>query len=173
MEIAELKILYFEDDGIIPNNPNLPVLLYRDALSGETDSPESVFERNEWCNSWRNGIFDYHHFHSNTHEVLGVIDGEAEVLVGGEFGETVRFQKGDVLILPAGTGHKRISASDDFKVAGAYPDGRDFNTKKGRTDDRTSSRLDIISVPLPSCDPVFGGSGPLIRHWRIPRNPSL
>ncbi len=48
MEIAELKILYFEDDGIIPNNPNLPVLLYRDAfLSGETDSPE-IGVRTEW-----------------------------------------------------------------------------------------------------------------------------
>ncbi|MHC8522868.1 hypothetical protein ACPJHQ_18890 [Rossellomorea sp. H39__3] len=114
MEIAELKILYFEDDGIIPNNPNLPVLLYRDALSGETDSPEMVFERNGWFNSWRNGIFDYHHFHSNTHEVLGVIDGEAEVLVGASSGkqsDSERVMSLSCLPVPDTSGSRRVMIS--------------------------------------------------------------
>lgn len=86
MKIAELKIFYFEDDGIIPNSPDLPVLIYRNALDHPQDT-EELFNRNQWLNSWTNGIYDYHHYHSNAHEVLGVMEGEATVQLGGELGK--------------------------------------------------------------------------------------
>ncbi|BCB05339.1 cupin domain-containing protein [Bacillus sp. KH172YL63] len=164
MKIAELKIFYFEDDGIIPNNPDLPVLIYRNALDPSPDA-EKIFNRNHWLNSWTNGIYDYHHYHSNAHEVLGVIRGQATVLLGGEMGEEVTIEQGDVIILPAGTGHKCLSASGDFTVAGAYPDGVESNLKKGALRERPSVLIDIKNVPLPHLDPVFGNTGPLIKYW--------
>ncbi|MCA1057370.1 cupin domain-containing protein [Rossellomorea aquimaris] len=164
MKIAELKLFYFEDDGIIPNNPDLPVIIYRNALDQAAEA-EETFNRNQWLNSWTNGIYDYHHYHSNTHEALAVIQGEANVQLGGEMGEHVTVQQGDVIILPAGTGHKRLYASHDFKVTGAYPNGDEYNVKKGSLRERPSVLIDIKNVPLPSLDPVFGDSGPLLKYW--------
>jgi uncharacterized protein YjlB len=164
VKIAELKIFYFEDDGIIPNSPDLPVLIYRNALDHPHDT-EELFNRNQWLNSWTNGIYDYHHYHSNAHEVLGVMEGEATVQLGGELGKEVKIHKGDVIILPAGTGHKKLSSRPDFKVAGAYPNGDDYNLKKGSLRERPNVLVEIKNVPLPSLDPVFGDTGPLIKYW--------
>jgi uncharacterized protein YjlB len=52
----------------VPNNEQLPVLVYRAALaatSSELASTfEALFERNGWPPQWRDGIYDYHHYHS-------------------------------------------------------------------------------------------------------------
>jgi uncharacterized protein YjlB len=128
------ELLRFEDDGRIPNNPKLRLVVYRLALA-RSDHLAQAFEKrfaaNGWINSWRDGIFDYHHFHSNTHEVLGVAQGEARVCFGGEQGKVLTLSAGDVAILPAGTGHKCQRASEDFLVVGAYPEGRDFDICRG------------------------------------------
>jgi hypothetical protein len=60
--------LRFKDDGVVPNNPKLPFILYRSPVSLADDfDPAAVFEelfaRNGWRNSWRNGIYDYVHYH--------------------------------------------------------------------------------------------------------------
>jgi uncharacterized protein YjlB len=50
----------FADDGRIPNNPDLPLLLYRKAIGLAGDDPargfEALFRRHGWGGSWRNGI---------------------------------------------------------------------------------------------------------------------
>src|SRR5271169_3827042 len=95
----------FADDGRIPNNPNLPLILYRRGidLAGSSD-PEDVIEKtflaNRWGNMWRNGIYPYAHYHSMIHEVLGVARGCATVRFGGEKGEEIEIVPGDVVILP-------------------------------------------------------------------------
>jgi uncharacterized protein YjlB len=155
----------FEDDGRIPNNPRLPLVVYRLALA-LSDHLASDFEKrfsaNGWINSWRDGIFDFHHFHSNTHEVLGVTRGEARVRFGGEQGEVLTLSAGDVAILPAGTGHTCESASDDFLVVGAYPDGRDFDICRGDPAEHDRAVSSIGKVALPKQDPIFGGSGVVV-----------
>jgi uncharacterized protein YjlB len=161
-----VKTLYFKDDGHIPNHPSWPALLYVDALIDAPEDALKVFEGNGWSNGWENGVFDYHHYHSNSHEVLGVISGEAVIQLGGEDGVPVEVSAGDVVILPAGTGHKKISASEDFKVAGAYPIGKDYDLKKGAPEERPQVLDNIMLVPLPETDPVFGTVGPLFEMWK-------
>ena len=156
----------FADDGRIPNNPRLALVIYRLALP-QSDHLAKDFEKrfaaNGWRNSWRDGIFDYHHFHSNTHEVLGVARGESRVCFGGEQGEVLALEAGDVAILPAGTGHKCESASDDFLVVGAYPDGRDFDICRGDPAEHDRAVARIARVPLPKRDPILGRNG--VTSW--------
>lgn len=167
MENSEVKTLFLKDDGIIPNNPDLPVLFYPAALKGKANQAEENFNKNNWGNSWTNGIFDFHHYHSNSHEVLAVVKGTATVLIGGPNGKELEVTEGDVLVLPAGTGHKRIESSPDFKVAGAYPDGMEYNTKTTNSEDRLQALDDIKKVPLPKQDPLFGTGGPLPKEWNV------
>jgi uncharacterized protein YjlB len=154
--------LSFEDDGIIPNNQRLRVLLYRGALK-DADALDfkQRFEENGWTNSWQNGIFDYHHFHSNAHEVLGIARGWVKVRLGGANGKSVRIEKGDVVVLPAGTGHKCEARSGDLLVVGAYDAGRGWDICRGATRDKKKVRSNIMSVPDPDRDPVIGPRGAL------------
>jgi uncharacterized protein YjlB len=156
----EPERLSFEDDGIIPNNQRLRALLYRGALK-EADALDfkQRFEENGWSNSWQNGIFDYHHFHSNAHEVLGIARGWVKVRLGGANGQSVRIEKGDVVVLPAGTGHKCEARSGDLLVVGAYDGGRDWDICRGATQDKKKVRSNITSVPDPERDPVTGARG--------------
>jgi uncharacterized protein YjlB len=159
-------LFHFNDDGNIPNNPSLPVLIYPTVFKAHPDKIEKTFNQNNWLNSWTNGVFDYHHFHSNTHEVLGVKNGSATIQLGGENGKIVDVKTGDVIVLPAGTGHKRISSSPDFSVIGAYPDGLSYNLKIGELNERPQVLKDIEKVPFPKLDPVFGFNGPLLDYWK-------
>jgi uncharacterized protein YjlB len=116
----------FKDDGVIPNNERWPLVVYRGAVSLPADLDpaaviEDLFELNGWGDSWRNGIYDYVHYHSRIHEVLGIARGTGTVRFGGNNGKTVQLKAGDVAILPAGTGHQCLTASTDFLVVGAYP----------------------------------------------------
>lgn len=162
----DVHTYWFEDDGVIPNNPNLPVLFYPGAFTGQPEQIEETFNKNNWRNSWTNGVFDFHHYHSNAHEVLGVVQGTATLQLGGEKGKAVDIKTGDVIILPAGTGHKRLQSSTDFKIAGAYPNGMEYNLKTEKEEDRLFASEDISIVPLPDTDPVFGNEGSLLTEWK-------
>lgn len=164
-EKHSVQIFHFEDNGSIPNNPNLPVILYPEALIDKPEWCESVFNGNGWRNSWENGVFNYHHYHSNTHKVLGVTHGSILIRLGGEDGKSFDLKAGDVIVLPAGTGHKRITASDDFRIVGAYPDGMDYNTRIENDGKHDASVREIAEVPLPRTDPVYGDKGPLLENW--------
>lgn len=161
----------FEDDGAIPNNPELPLLLYHlqedDPKKNLAALFEDCFEANAWEGCWRNGIYPYHHYHSVSHEALGVYAGEARVQLGGEQGITVDLKRGDVLVIPAGVGHKNLGSSPDFGVVGAYPEGHDYDTLLGDPSERPQALENIRRVPMPAADPLFGEDGPLCRIWSI------
>jgi uncharacterized protein YjlB len=158
-----------KDDGSIPNNPELPLLVYEGAFKLPTREPASVIEQvfaaNEWTGSWRNGIYRFHHYHSKTHEVLGVFSGSATVQFGGQHGITQSLRAGDVVIIPAGVAHKNLGASSNFGVVGAYPGGREADMNYGKADERLVADYNIAHVPLPRRDPVYGADGPLFEHW--------
>jgi uncharacterized protein YjlB len=170
MSTVKVEVHRFADDGRIPNNPKLPALIYRRAIALSGSEPaatvENIFAANHWSNSWRNGVYPFHHYHSNTHEVLGVYQGHAKVQLGGEQGAIVEIRAGDVVLLPAGTGHRKDSASDDFSVVGAYPNGADWDLCRGDKIDRPHAERKIAQVPMPDRDPVYGQTGPLFEYWK-------
>lgn len=166
---VEVQVYPLEDDGSIPNNQQLSVLVYEGAFKDNPDDIESVFNENNWRNSWVGGVHDYHHYHSNTHEVLGVQSGTAMIQVGGEEGKMIDVNAGDVLVLPAGTGHKNMKSSKDFRIVGAYPDGAEYNMRTGEPGERPDVLEEIWHVPIPDQDPVYGSEGPLLEHWSVGR----
>ncbi|WP_439881769.1 cupin domain-containing protein [Pontibacter sp. MBLB2868] len=168
MELPDVTPIRLQPHGNIPNNKRLPVLLYKEVFSDKSNLEnqfKSSFKQNDWGGSWVNGVFNYHHYHSRSHEVLGVASGEAELALGGPGGEVVKVQAGDMLVLPAGTGHCRKSASQDFSVVGAYPAGQENYDICTETDRMIDKQKNIERVPLPAADPVFGSGGPLMQHW--------
>ena len=163
-------VRFLDDDGTFPNNAVLPLVIYRDALTLPPDDPasgfEEAFQEHGWRGGgWRNGIFHYHHYHSNTHEVLGVYSGEARVQLGGDNGLVTTVGVGDVIMIPAGVCHKNLGESPDFTVVGAYPDGYSPDLCRGATGERPRVDRAIRQVGLPAADPVYGVAGPLLRHW--------
>ena len=159
----------FADDGSIPNNA-LPLLLYPQAFSPDTpdlaSAIETLFATNDWTGSWRAGVFPFHHYHSTTHEVLAVYRGTATLQLGGEKGRKFDVKLGDVIVIPAGVGHKRVTSSADFGVVGAYPGGRQWDLLRGLPGERPQADRNIAAVPLPETDPIYGSDGPLTRLWR-------
>ena len=168
--MIEPQTFHFADDGVIPNN-RLPMLVYRGALdlSGVRDPAariETVFEENGWGHGmWRDGIFPYVHYHSQIHEVLGIAQGQARVRFGGDGGEILDVSAGDIAVLPAGTGHQRLSLSPDLLVVGAYPPEGTYDLRRGSAAEHQRALATIPKVPLPKTDPVFGAQGPLVRLW--------
>lgn len=160
---------HFADDGVIPNNPTLPLLVYPGVLqlAGADPAviPEQIFAANGWGNGWRNGIFPFPHYHSRVHEVLAICRGQAKVQFGGNQGITLHVQPGDVVLIPAGVGHENLGASAELLVVGAYPPGESVDLCHGKTEERPQALLNIVQVPLPATDPVWGATGPLFAHW--------
>ena len=157
-------------NGSIPNHPRWPLLIYPAAVAIAGSDPAAAFEelfaRNGWPAAWRNGVHPFHHYHSDGHEALGIYSGEVTVQFGGESGVTITAKPGDVIVLPAGTGHKKLSSRGALGVVGAYPEGQNPDTCVPPLA-RHKRNLDRISAtPLPACDPVHGSSGPLFDHWK-------
>lgn len=160
----------FADDGIVPNNPDLPAIVYRGSVAVDHDGfdaaavIDALFELNGWTRSWRDTVYDFVHYHSQIHEVLGVSKGSAKLECGGVRGRILSLKAGDVVILPAGTGHRLIEATRDFQVVGAYPETGTYDEVTD-TRDRIEAKKRISKVRKPRKDPVYGQKGPLTRLW--------
>jgi uncharacterized protein YjlB len=158
----------FEDDGLVPNNP-MPFLVYQQAVSVDNAHPEKtidgLFGANGWGDMWRNGVYDYLHYHATVHEALGVARGHARVQFGGDHGKEIEIAAGDVAILPAGTGHQCLFASRYFSVVGAYPPGAKMHVTLPTPENHAKALKTIPEVKLPKTDPVMGEDGPLVRLW--------
>ncbi len=166
---TSLQIYHFEDDGVIPNS-KYPVLHYMDVFPSGTENMDTLMEQrfamNQWSNAWRNGVYPYHHYHSITHEVVGIYNGSAVLQLGGKNGKEIDVQAGDVLVIPAGVGHKKISADADFRVLGAYPGGSDYDLIDADPSEKADAIRRISTVPLPEADPVLGAKQGLCRLWK-------
>jgi uncharacterized protein YjlB len=159
----------FADDGLVPNNP-MPFLVYKAAVDVANAHPEKTIEglfgAHGWGEMWRNGVYDFLHYHATVHEALGVARGHARVRFGGDQGREFDIAAGDVAILPAGTGHQCISSSADFCVVGAYPPGPPMDLVRPTKEAHAKALKTIPQVKVPMTDPVRGADGPLVELWK-------
>lgn len=170
MSVEESNIILrtFEDDGRFPNNADLPLVIVTAALERSTVSPEKferTFTQNDWPAAWRNGIYEFHHYHSSAHEVLGVYEGWVKACFGGPGGETFKAEAGDIIIIPAGVSHCLVEQSKDFHVVGGYPADQQWDLMRGEDGERPGADENIKNVAKPLSDPVFGPTGPLMKLW--------
>jgi uncharacterized protein YjlB len=164
------ELLFFHDDGHIPNS-RFPVLIYRGAFptvpGNCAELMEMYFAKNGWSNAWRSGIFTFHHYHSTAHEALGIYQGSTELQLGGEKGNLIAVSAGDILVLPAGTGHKNLKGENEVQAVGAYDQGRDYDILKGDVSDRPTAIDNIKLVPFPGADPLMGPTAGLRTIWKL------
>ncbi len=152
-------------------NSRMPVLIYKNAVelpkqkNKAASIIQKIFDRNGWSNSWTNGIYDFHHYHSITHECMGIIMGTATIILGGPNGRKIKLTTGDVLILPAGVSHKCLRFSESFKCVGAYPQGKDYDINTGTFSEYKNAIIKINKLAIPRKDPVMGTQGFLKIYW--------
>jgi uncharacterized protein YjlB len=167
----EVVTFHFADAGEIPNNPRLPLVIYRNAIEATGNDPAERFgeayARGGWYAAWSWGVYPFPHYHSTAHEVLGVYRGRATLRLGHTHGQTLEVQAGDAIIIPAGVGHQNLNSSEDFHVVGGYPDGQEADLQRGHPKERPAADENIKAVPLPKGDPIFGPNGPLKKHWGL------
>ncbi|MES2330656.1 MAG: cupin [Bacteroidota bacterium] len=165
-----IREYYIKDNGQFPNSP-LPVLLYKRVLNlpafCAARHVKKLFQKNDWGNNWQNGIYTFQHYHSITHEVFAAIKGQTVLLLGGENGKLIKFEKGDVIIIPAGVAHKNLGKEKDVICIGGYPEGKDFDINCGEQGERPGTDQNISNVPIPATDPVYGtDENGLLTVWR-------
>jgi len=140
-----------------PNNPFIPLTIYQNVIDEKPILPEKfeqVFKLNGWINSWRNGVFTFHHFHSSAHEVLGCYRGRALIMFGGPEGIQVHLNCGDAVLIPAGVSHRLIESKAGFHVVGAYPSGTIPDLCEGIKADYEKLLQKIINFAPPPSAPV-------------------
>jgi uncharacterized protein YjlB len=159
---------YIKDNGVFPNSV-LPVLLYKHSLDlpvfFASTALKNLFRKNGWTNSWRNGIYTYHHYHSNTHEVCGVCRGKTQLQLGGDDGVILAAEKGDVIVIPAGVAHKNLGKEKDVICVGGYPNGKNFDMNYGKPGERPVTDNNIASLHVPVTDPVMGANQGVPKIW--------
>ncbi|MDF2449036.1 MAG: cupin protein [Bacteroidota bacterium] len=164
-----IKTYRLKGDATIPNN-SLPVIHYKRIIDLPFFFPASylvsLFKKNNWKNSWKSGIYEYEHYHSNTHEVMGFYKGKTTLRIGGKKGVKIKVEKGDVLILPAGVAHQNMKKENAVKCVGAYPNGKKYDMKYGEKKERATALKNIKKVKLPKKDPVFGKAEGILKLWK-------
>jgi uncharacterized protein YjlB len=160
-------------NGSFPNNADLPVLHYVNVINIKLLFAglrvRQLFRRNGWTNNWKAGIFEYDHYHSNTHEAMAILKGKTTLLLGGRGGKKLQVAAGDVVIIPAGVAHCNLGKENDVVCIGGYPQGKDFDIKYGHPGERPQADRNIENLGIPQKDPVFGDTNGLIRYWKDQR----
>ncbi|KJZ75924.1 hypothetical protein HIM_04748 [Hirsutella minnesotensis 3608] len=145
-----------------------PLLIYHGAFapSASADDMESHLGRvGVVAPQWRFTMYDVTHFHTTAHEVLCISQGRARLCFGGDENPG-RFEpvvgRGDVLIVPAGLGHRLVDDLDGgFQMVGSYPPGRPWDMCYGVPGEEAS--VDAIrSLPWFERDPIYGDDGPAV-----------
>ncbi|WVQ96937.1 hypothetical protein IAU59_004046 [Kwoniella sp. CBS 9459] len=122
--------------------------------------------------AWKYTMYQQHHYHSNTNEVLVVFSGKAKLCFGGaadnEHRIEVEAERGDAIIIPAGVGHAllREQATDDgerYQMIGCYPTGSaNWDMCTGEKADKDDKWRNIENVGWFDRDPIYADEGPVV-----------
>lgn len=152
----------------IPNTSiqSKPLMIYHQAFNASSNELAARFEEiGEVTPQWVYSMYRQTHYHSTTHEVLGVVAGRARLCFGGEnnpdrFEPTV--EKGDMIIVPAGVGHRLLEDfAGGFKMVGAYPPGKQWDMCYGQPGEEDKARS-IEKLDWFHGDPLLGPDGPVM-----------
>jgi uncharacterized protein YjlB len=169
--MVEVSQHHLADDGDIPNNTHFPLLVYKGAVDpargNAEDALEALFAGNGWGNGWRGGvIYDFHHYHARSHEVVGLGAGTARIQFGGPSGPVFEVCAGDAVLIPAGVGHCRLDNDPALSVVAAYPPGSRPDMCRQGEPDAAAVRRQVAAVDVPRTDPLLGESGGLCALWQ-------
>jgi uncharacterized protein YjlB len=154
----------------IPNTSiqNKPLLIYHSAfIASASQLSARLKEINEVVPQWQYPMYRRGHFHSTSHEVLGVISGRAFLCFGGEQ-NPMRVQPwvqaGDLIVVPAGVAHQLLQDPDgDFSMLGSYPQGKHWDMCYGvESEDEAKITKAIAQQAWFDRDPLYGDDGPAI-----------
>ena len=134
---------------------------------------------------WRYSMYHEAHYHSTTHEGLGVFRGSARLRFGVSDDDNpndaieLNVKVGDVIVIPAGVVHCAVQESGGFCMVGSYPEvsaGSAFKLNgqgAARWDTCYSDDINvrahqekIAEIATPDMDPIGGKDGPLKVYWK-------
>lgn len=156
--------------SVLPNKdfPNsfLPVLVYPRVFDKaiKPEEFEKLLAANHWHAAWRSTIYPYDHYHSTSHEFLGIACGKVDLKCGGKEEAILKLKAGDAVLLPAGVAHRSQYCSEDLLVVGGYPSLK-MPDVLVKNDDRKAAELRIAQLTIPETDPIEGKEGQ-IKIWR-------
>jgi len=155
--------------ALIPNSTptNRPLYIYHSALpnASASDIESRLKSVGVVAPQWRYTMYSTTHFHSTTHEVLCVSAGRARLCFGGELNsgrvEPV-VEKGDVMVVPAGVGHRLLEDYGGFEMVGSYPkDAKEWDMCYGK--EAESEKIEAIKkLDWFDMDPLYGSEGPVL-----------
>lgn len=163
------ELHHFKPSSGVPNS-DLPLVFWRNRVPAGVEGGEAVcalYRRNSWASVWIYSVFQFWHFHTHGHEVLSCVSGSARIALGGDNGIIADVSVGDVTIIPAGVGHKRLSSSADFLMAGGYPPGQSGNIVRPGDLDSAKIAAEIGTVALPKTDPITGRADGIVEIWQL------
>jgi uncharacterized protein YjlB len=139
------------------------------SVSAARVSAAVLFQRNDWPPQWRDGVYDFHHYHSTAHEVLGFAGGHATLMLGGENGRRLEAHAGDVAVLPTENGHCKLEAAPTF--SSSVPTRRKQRWDICRSVPSKEAIDRMRHLPFSKSDPVAGGRRAADDHLAVALNP--
>ncbi|KAK0276912.1 hypothetical protein LTR35_010306 [Friedmanniomyces endolithicus] len=158
--------------GLTPNTSlsHKALLIYRSAFPPSPALTPSLIESHlssvgVVTPQWRYTMYSTSHFHSTSHEVLGISRGRARLCFGHEEngGRVVEvLGKGDVVVVPAGVAHRLLEDLEGgFEMVGCYPKGCNWDMCYGKPGEELKIEA-ITKLPWFKRDPVYGDEGPVL-----------
>ena len=160
----------FDDDGLVPNNI-LPLVIYKRAIELAGGDParaiDELFRANGWDQRWRDGIFDYQHYHATCTRRSA---SRAATRWCCSAASTARRSSSTPATSRSCPPAPATSASSPAMISAWSAPTRPAKPWRSLARPRRTYRRAMETIPLvlpPPSDPVFGQDGPLLRLWRV------